>query len=200
MGIVHGVGIYTEGKYRARGSVKRMTREYTIWSNLLQRCYSKEYHKKYPSYAGCTVHKEWHNFQDFCEWYVNQPNYHEKQPNGRSWPIDKDLTILNNTEYSPDACYIIPCEINNVTRNNKLINKDLPCGVHYNSRRSTHQAILKSKVLAESSDTDYLFEVYREHKIKEIIEVTNKWKDKITPTIYNNLLNFEIVKYPYTGS
>lgn len=54
---------------------KRKTRLYSIWNNMINRCYC-ESHEAYPNYGGrgigvCT---EWHSFLGFAVWADNS-NY-----------------------------------------------------------------------------------------------------------------------------
>jgi hypothetical protein len=52
-----GIGIYVvsiNGKH---------TKSYTVWSGILQRCYSVNTQLKQSTYIGCSVDERWHNFQ-----------------------------------------------------------------------------------------------------------------------------------------
>lgn len=104
-----GVGFIGYGLYSTRSECKtKKSRAYEYWSRMLKRCYST----KSPDYCdygakGFTVCEEWHNFQNFAEWFYIQPN-HDRV----GYHLDKDLTILGNTVYCPEACEIIPSCIN----------------------------------------------------------------------------------------
>ena len=56
---VHGVGYRGIGMYKDE-------RIYTRWVNMLKRCYS-QFSDTY--YEDVFVNKNWHNFQNFAEWY-----------------------------------------------------------------------------------------------------------------------------------
>ena len=72
---VYGVGYLGEGKYQVCINSK-ITRCYKTWQHMLERCYDEKYQLRKPTYKGCTVCEEWHNFQNFAEWYYN--NYYEE--------------------------------------------------------------------------------------------------------------------------
>ena len=67
---VYEVGYMGKGRYKSRVKGKD-TKAYTTWRNMLERCYCPKYKERHPTYKGCTVAKEWHNFQEFAEWYEN---------------------------------------------------------------------------------------------------------------------------------
>jgi dephospho-CoA kinase len=86
------------------------------WYDMLNRCYNPK-NKRFKSYGnlGITVCKEWHNFQNFCEWYLNQlKNY--KNIENLNLQIDKDLipyTLrIDIKEYNPNYCVLLPKDLN----------------------------------------------------------------------------------------
>ncbi len=98
---VCGVGFIGVGEFKV--SIKsKHTKAYTTWNNMLERCYSKKLHKKYPTYIGCAVHPDWHNFQTFAKWY-----YENHPADGGDYHLDKDIKIEENKEYSPNACMFV---------------------------------------------------------------------------------------------
>jgi len=102
---VFGVGFMGDGRYKsAVGGVE--TPEYRCWHAMMKRCYSSKEQKRNPSYIGCEVCKEWHNFQNFAEWYENNCT------NG--FQLDKDVNSGSRTGrlYSPDFCLFIPANKN----------------------------------------------------------------------------------------
>ena len=106
--LLHGVG-YNSGGIHVIREGNRKSKVYTIWAALLQRCYSKTNKLKHPTYEGCYVCSEWHDFQNFAEWYVNHKFY------GLGYHLDKDLLVVGNKVYSPQTCTLVPRIINNIT-------------------------------------------------------------------------------------
>lgn len=98
---VRGVGYIGEGKYTSWNS----KRARGVWDGILCRCYSEDRVIKFPSYRDCTVHEDWHNFQNFAKWF--EENYIE------GWHLDKDILVPGNKIYGPDTCCFVPQEINN---------------------------------------------------------------------------------------
>ena len=108
---VQGVGFMGEGKYVS--SINSIdTKEYTVWGAMFGRCYSDQVHEKQPSYIGCTVAPEWHNFQVFATWFAD--NYIE------GCELDKDSVVLGNKVYSESTCVFIPSELNTTIANSKV--------------------------------------------------------------------------------
>ena len=95
---VWGVGYLGVGRY-TWGSKGKETKVYTTWKNMLNRCYNPDYHKKYPTYIGCTVTKDWHNFQVFAEWF--DEHYIE------GYHLDKDIKDSGNKVYGPETCIFV---------------------------------------------------------------------------------------------
>lgn len=83
---------------------------YRVWQRMLERCYDRRRQLKQPAYAGCSVDKVWHNFQNFAHWYCNNPDYN------KGYELDKDILVVGNKIYSPSRCCLVPKEINNLFR------------------------------------------------------------------------------------
>ena len=96
---IYGVGFIGVGDYKSwKNSVH--TKAYKVWTSMLQRCYSKETQAKQPTYKGCSVNVEWHNFQNFAEWL--ETNYIQ------DYDLDKDIIKHGNKIYSPEFCKFVP--------------------------------------------------------------------------------------------
>jgi hypothetical protein len=102
---VHGVGLLGVGDHVA--SIKgKDTKAYKVWSGMLQRCYCEKYQARYPTYMGCTVCDEWHNFNIFADWFYE--NYIV------GCHLDKDTLINGNKIYSPKSCVFITPKENTI--------------------------------------------------------------------------------------
>ena len=71
---VYGIGYLGEGDYKSKENGKN-TKIYDVWHGMLRRCYDEKLHERQPTYIGCKVCEEWHNFQNFAKWY--DENYYE---------------------------------------------------------------------------------------------------------------------------
>lgn len=105
---IYGVGFIGVGVFRS--SEKGIpTRCYKTWLNMLKRCYDEKSLEKRPTYKGCTVCDEWHNFQNFAQWYSdNYPSDNE------IYQIDKDLSSYGKRGklYSPSTCVFVSAQVN----------------------------------------------------------------------------------------
>ncbi len=161
-----------------------------MWKLVLWRCYDKNFHAKQKSYSDKTVCEEWHNFQNFAEWY--EENW--KPWMDKTWQLDKDILIKGNKIYSPKTCCFVPHEINSLLYVDYR-NKKLPIGVTLSpsgnfcanlSKDNKQFRIGTYKTVREAS------EAYKTAKESYIKEKANKWKDKIKPQVYNALINYKV--------
>lgn len=105
---VCGIGYVGQGKYKSKSKEGKHTKAYQTWINMLKRCYDPYKLNKSPHYIDCFVCEEWHNFQNFAEWFYK--NYYEIE--GQRMELDKDILCKGNKIYSPDTCIIVPKRIN----------------------------------------------------------------------------------------
>ena len=189
--LVHGVGFNSGGKYLVRdGSID--TIEYITWSNMIKRCYSPSRSKKNLSYKNCTVSPEFHDFQDFAEWYVNQQYY------GLGYVLDKDILCNGNKVYSPEFCCLVPMEINNLFIRKDSVNSPYPIGVDYREKNKKFVARLskgsKRIYLGIFKTVDEAFSVYAEAKEQHVKEVADKWKGSIDDRVYTAMMEWKAVR------
>lgn len=111
---VYGVGFIGEGSYKSRTNGIH-NKNYICWKSMLQRCYSKAYQKHKPTYIGCTVALDWHNFQNFAEWFEENYDYKSKE----NLQLDKDILVKGNKVYSPETCCFVTNSVNNASKNKR---------------------------------------------------------------------------------
>jgi hypothetical protein len=111
---VYGVGFIGEGSYKSRTNSIH-NKNYICWKSMLQRCYSEAYQKHKPTYVGCTVVVDWHNFQNFAKWFEENYDFSSKEP----LQLDKDILIKGNKIYSPETCCFVTNSVNNASRNKR---------------------------------------------------------------------------------
>lgn len=93
---VYGVGYLGDGEHKAFVN-RKSTLCHKRWEGIIERCYNKNRFRK--CYVGVTVCKEWHNFQNFADWF------HKNYPDdGGYYEVDKDLKVKGNKIYGPDTC------------------------------------------------------------------------------------------------
>lgn len=118
-GVVYGVGIndspcpVRETKTTAGKTVEVWGCPfYKVWVQMLYRCYSSAYKRKYTHNYESTVCQDWLTFTNFKSWMEKQ-DWAGKQ-------LDKDILIPGNREYSPRACAFVDQHLNkffNLRRN-----------------------------------------------------------------------------------
>ena len=187
---VFGVGILGT-KYPSREG-GRNTKEYLLWCRVLQRCYSDDFKKRYPTYEGCKVSENFKSYEYFYEWCNKQIGF-----SNQGWHLDKDLLVKGNKVYSESTCVFLPVEINSLltkstaSRGKHLIgvcwsntNKAFMAQVCKNKGKSEHLGFFKTEIEA--------FNAYKKAKELYIKEQAEKWKSKIDIRAYNALMKYEV--------
>ena len=110
---VYGVGYIGDGLFKATNSGK-INKVYNTWHDMLKRCYDPATQVRQPTYVGCSVNKEWHNFQVFATWFEEHyiDGYH----------LAKDIKVPGNKVYGPDTCtFVSQAKNNEAARSRKTI-------------------------------------------------------------------------------
>lgn len=94
---------------------------YSVWKNMLKRCYFEK-----GEYKGKTfVCDSWHKLSNFKKWF--DENHKE------GYSLDKDL--YGSGIYSPRHCTFIPKWLNSF-----IVNINNPCGSYYDKKRNLYQS------------------------------------------------------------
>lgn len=185
--LIYGVGYPGLGRYSKSSNPKI----YNIWVAMLGRCYNAKFLQKEPAFIGCSVCNEWHNFQNFAQWYVDNSKRDDYQ-------LDKDVLHKNCKTYSPDTCLLLPEEINKMFVMRKNCRGEYPIGVTA-CTNSTGLFVAKlgnkygfKRYLGCFHSTDKAFEAYKFAKEQLIKYVANLHKEEISEKAYNALLNYKV--------
>jgi hypothetical protein len=205
-----GVGFWGYGKYPPRNHLLKSGQVYPddrvvgYWSRMISRCYNEKEQAK-PScsaYIGCTVSKEWHNFQNFCEWAETKEQSKFKDEAGNIWTLDKDLLVKGNRVYGEKCCTFLPNEVN-VFLSDKP-KGSLPRGVNYikpATKRSKEGYVARCHLNGVREYLGYYetpmeaFYNYKEAKEFYAKELANKYKDQLESKAYEALMLFEVEPY-----
>ena len=108
--MILGIGINDSGYVVNKGgrSKSDLCPIYSMWHNMLKRCYDEKTQNKRPTYKGCSVCDEWLTFSKFRSWVICQ-DWKGKQ-------LDKDILKEGNKIYSPKKCILVSNRINNLAR------------------------------------------------------------------------------------
>lgn len=191
---VYGIGYLGVGRHLASIGGKA-TKTYDNWRGMLQRCYSEEYLIKKPSYVGCNVDKEWHNFQSFAQWY--EDNY--KSHMDSSWDLDKDILQKGNKIYSSKTCTFVPKKINSLFVKNNILRGKYPIGVTMTKTKAGierfHATIHengRNRSVGTYDTPEEAFYAYKNIKEQHIKEVADKWRGQITEPCYKAMYAYEV--------
>lgn len=175
-----GVGYIGEGKYKSKYN-DRNTRAHNTWNDMLSRCYKEQSRFKYSAYKECTVCEEWHNFQNFSNWY--EKNYYDYSE-GRLH-LDKDIIKKNNTVYSPEFCLLVPQRINMIFMK-KPNSQCLPSGIKQN--KSGYVASYNGKQINTFKTLEEAVNAHDTAKMVHVNNVAEEYKNKISTKVYKALI------------
>ena len=189
--LLYGAGFYEKGKYVATFEGKT-SKEYSLWSDMLRRCYSVKYQKLHPTYIGCSVSENFKNFQWFAEWCNNQVGF-----GIMGFQLDKDLIVSGNRVYSENTCVFVPRILNMFLQSNKTTRGQYPIGVCYNKRAGKFQADLRDGegnriYIGQFATQEGAFTAYKTAKESLAKHLALQWADRVDLRVVEVLNNFTI--------
>lgn len=188
----YGVGFIGSGLHKLKGSDGKPARCSTMWRNMLKRCYNNSSLSASPSYVGCTVHPDWHNYQVFSEWYYSQ------EFKGEGYELDKDILVRENKVYSPETCAIIPEDINRLLFKKDKSRGEYMAGV---ARRPSGRALCYMSCVTKNNKSCHLgsfateLEAHQAYVIAKeayVKEVAEKYKHSMDRKVYYALMNWRV--------
>ena len=172
------------------------TKEYKLWTGMLQRCYSDSFKKKRPTYEDCKCSENFKSYEYFYEWCNKQIGF-----NNEGWHLDKDLltkgNIKGNKVYSETTCVFIPNEINilltkcTASRGKYLIGVCW-CNTHKAFKAQVSKSKGKREHLGYFNTELEAFNAYKVAKESFVKEQAENWKDKIDGRAYEALMNYQV--------
>ncbi|WP_223415472.1 MULTISPECIES: hypothetical protein [unclassified Pseudomonas] len=182
--LLYGVGYDSAERRKALGMPYHETtcRAFQRWKDMLNRCYKSGA----TAYAGCTVCPKWHDFQEFADWFVDQPYASEAD-----MELDKDVLDPLNKVYSPELCSLVPRVINQIFRDTRSTRGKLPIGVTVSARGEGFKARLsmhgKQAYLGTFHDIIEAFEAYKAAHRKYCNELADKYEGSIDARVIERL-------------
>ncbi len=163
---------------------------YSLWYDILTRCYSDKFKIKNPTYIGCTIADEWHSFMSFRSWVLSQVQW-------EGLHLDKDLLSPGNKIYGPDTCIFVPEDVNKFLTFNRRNKTNLPIGVARNKGKYIAQlnCFNGNRWFSHSVETkDQASQLYWMKKMELAHELAAKQSNPIVAqAIINNIRsNYEI--------
>ena len=192
---VYNVGIIGT-KYPAKINGKQVV-EYKAWQHMLERCFDEKYKNKYQTYEKAICCEEWLLYENFYEWLHGQDNF-DKWYNGKQWCLDKDILIKGNKTYSPEACCLVPQNINKLFLKSNSSRGNFPIGVCKEKDKFVafccNPFIEKQKNLGYFSTPEQAFQKYKNYKENIIKQVAQEEynKNNITKQCYEAMMKYEV--------
>lgn len=173
---VYGIGINDAGyvvQPRVNGK-NQICPFYKVWYSMFSRCYSNKAVARNPTYAGCVVSNEWHQFSLFKSW-MDKQDWEGNQ-------LDKDLLVKDNKVYGPDTCVFISKGLNTFMTESLRSRGDCPIGVCYEPSTGKYKAQChdpsKGQVYLGLHETpEQAHCVYRRFKYKAALELATTQSD-----------------------
>jgi hypothetical protein len=159
---------------------------YSVWINMIRRCYSNKSHK---SYENVYVDEEWKYFSKFKSWMENQ-DWQGKH-------LDKDILFPGNKIYCSEKCIFVSQKVNKLLLKNNETMKNLPLGVCYNKKRNSYMSYYSyNSKLINLGWYNNPIDAHKKFQLKKseyIIEVANEQSDERLKSslihIANNIIN-----------
>lgn len=190
--LVRGVGFIGEGPHKSKvqGDSKRSTPEYVHWSSMMTRSYYEDYHRRFPTYIGCSVDQQWYNFQEFAEWCQWQIGHN------MGYVLDKDVLVQANKVYGPETCVFVPPELNSIIVTQLKPGKGTPAGISFQNGCGKFIVSCaidgKNKNLGRYTCPTEAFAVYKEFKENLVKEKVQKYQDSIDPRAFQAFMNYTV--------
>ena len=168
------------------------TKEYVLWTNMLERCYSDSFKKRRPTYEGCKVSDNFLYYEYFYEWCHKQVGF-----GNEGWQLDKDLLVKGNKVYSENTCVFLPREINQLLVKRENMRGRYLIGVHWCNTNKAFRAMVsknkgKQEFLGIFNTEIEAFNAYKQAKESFVKEQAAKWKSQIDERAYLALINYEV--------
>lgn len=164
---------------------------YSLWKDMLKRCYDSDYQSKRKSYKGCSVSETFLCYSDFEKWCNEQIGF-----GVYGFRLDKYILFKGNKIYSEDTCCFVPVELNGLLIRQESCRGEYPIGVSINKSTGKFKARIAysciGKHLGIYDTPEEAFLAYKQAKEDHIKVLADKWKDKIDPRAYEALMNYQV--------
>ena len=192
--LVYGVGF--NDKTRPVFVDGKNVKEYALWLNMLERCFSEKYQTRQPTYKDCNVSDNFLNYSYFYDWCQEQIGFGKVDENGRYWQLDKDLLFVGNKTYSETNCVFVPHEINSFFIDCGASRGNYPLGVNFHKASGKYLARCwvngKQQSLGYFDTPQEAFTVYKPFKEALCKELALKWQSEIDSRLFNAMMNWSV--------
>ena len=187
--LTYGVGYNSKRDHQTTIDGKP-TIAYSTWHSMMSRCYDQKTLKRSPTYIGCNVADDWHDYQDFADWFYSH-NY-----SSMGYQLDKDLILPNNKIYSSSTCAFVPHELNSLLLVAKSLRGEFPQGVYMDKRRDKLMAIIRingeRRFLGVFDCPDEAHQAYKLAKERHVKNKALEWANRIEWNVFVALMNWTL--------
>lgn len=187
-----GVGYIGVGNFRPVVDGEK-TLAYIKWHSMLSRCYSEQKSqstiKSGLCYREARVSEEWHNFQNFAEWFNSEIS--KITCADEVICLDKDILSASKT-YSKETCLLVPYKINIAVQLGSKKEFEL-AHVYYCSKRNKYCAgITKDGKLTRGrfQNKQEAIDFYFKEKSAYLLELINRYKYKLPKETAGAVINY----------
>lgn len=160
---------------------KIATKEFILWSHLIERLHNKSHLKRRPNYKECTVAPRWTDYQYFCEDLPSLCGYPEWCLDPSRYELDKDGLVYRNKHYSKETCMLLPRELNTMLANFKGKGyTQTKYGGYATYTSGEHLGIYKSEYIARQVHLD----AKRKYTLNQVKDAENT-SEEIKEILYN---------------
>ena len=186
----YGVGFLGIGEYNTKDLA------FKYWSTMIQRCYDEKFINKHSNYENHTVCEEWHNFQNFAEWF--RLNYYTV--GNERMELDNNILNKHNTEYCAEYSIFAPQRINTLfvkTYGAKDRNNLVGTSFHKASNKWRWQCSYKEnseykRAYGQCDSELEAFKCYKIFKENYIKQVADEYEPYIPRELYKGMYEYEI--------
>lgn len=169
---IFGIGYIGDGKYMTQVDGKKQL-VYQVWVSMIERCCVEEKRDKHKAYEKSELCLEWHNYQNFAEWFENN----SYDIGNERLHLDKDIMYKGNTIYSPYHCILVPQIINEQFKSHSGREKKIDTDLPYTIRRTAtgYSATYRGKTLGIYKTVDECISVYLSKKKEYLNELVDRY-------------------------
>lgn len=163
------------------------TWQYSLWMNMLKRCYANN--PGDPSYVGCEVSEHFLILSNFIAWVdkLGKPL--------KGWHLDKDL-LGNGRLYSEDTCCFLPLSINMVFKNHNYSSIGLLRGINqqpgsgrFKASRSMYGKVVCLGTFGTQEEAHQAYVLATENYVHTLAD---EYKDLLAVNVYDALKAYTI--------
>ena len=174
----------------------KSVKEYSLWGDMLKRCFSEKLQTRCPTYKGCSVSDNFLNYTFFYDWCQEQTGFGKVDEKGKSWCLDKDLLFVGNKTYSESTCVFVPQEINLFFIDRGNDRGEYPVGVYFDKARGKFKAQCnvngKRQYLGLFNTPQEAFTAYKPFKEALCKQLALKWESEIDTRLFSAIMNWAV--------